>query len=77
MSYRNPQIVQPNKVGQIYGAGLASFGQNVAKGITAYALKQEKIRKEQEAELKKQQDLYNKVDVEKAQMTANFLQKTK
>lgn len=77
MSYRNPQIVQPNKVGQIYGAGLASFGQNVAKGITAYALKQEKIRKEQETELKKQQDLYNKVDVEKAQMTANFLQKTK
>ncbi len=77
MSYRNPQIVQPAKVGEIYGAGIAQFGKNISKGIDAYALKQEKILKEQQAELKKQQDLYNKVDFEKAQMTANFQQKTK
>jgi len=77
MSYRNPQIVQPAKVGEIYGAGIAQFGKNISKGIDAYALKQEKIRKEQEAELKKQQNLYNQVDFEKAKMSANFTQKTR
>ena len=77
MSYRNPQIVQPAKVGEIYGAGIAQLGSTIAKNIDAYALKQEKIRKEQQAELKKQQDLYNKVDFEKAKMSANFDQKTR
>jgi len=77
MSYRNPQIVQPAKVGEIYAAGIAQFGSNIAKNIDAYALKQEKIRKEQQAELKKQQNLYNTVDFEKAKMSANFDQKTR
>ena len=77
MSYRNPQIVQPAKVGEIYGAGIAQLGSTIAKNIDAYALKQEKIRKEQQAELKKQQNLYNKVDFEKAKMSANFDQKTR
>ena len=77
MSYRNPQIVQPAKVGEIYGAGIAQLGKSISQGIDAYALKQEKIRKEQEAELKKQQNLYNQVDFEKAKMSANFTQKTR
>ncbi len=32
MSYRNPQIVRDTS-GEIYGQGIASFGQAIAKGI--------------------------------------------
>jgi len=77
MSYRNPQIVQPSKAGQIYAAGLAEVGKQAARGIEMYAKKQEKLLKEQEAALKKEQDLFNKVDLEKAKMNANFQQQTK
>lgn len=77
MSYRNPQIVQPSKAGQIYAAGLEQVGKQAARGIEMYAKKQEKLLKEQEAALKKEQDLFNRVDLEKAKMNANFQQQTK
>ena len=77
MSYRNPQIIQPSKEGQIIGAGIARFGQQIGQGIDKFAKEQERLRKEQLAELKKEQDLFNKVDLEKAKMNANFQQQTK
>ena len=77
MSYRNPQIIQPSKEGQIIGAGIARFGQQIGRGIDKFAKEQERLRKEQLAELKKEQDLFNKVDLEKAKMNANFQQQTK
>ncbi len=42
MSYRNPQIVQPAKVGEIYGAGIAQLGKSISQGIDAYDFKTRK-----------------------------------
>jgi hypothetical protein len=56
MSYRNPQIVRDTS-GEIYGQGIASFGQAIAKGIMVAGNRREQQRKEAETEAKRTQQI--------------------
>ena len=75
MSYRNPQIVQPSKAGEIYAQAIAGFGKQAAGTIQAIGDKKraEEKRIDDQNELLRKQ--YNKVDIENAEMSADFYQK--
>ena len=56
MSYRNPQIIRDTS-GELYGQGIAGFGQAIAKGIMVAGNRREQQRKEADAEAKRTQQI--------------------
>ena len=77
MSYRNPQIVQPSKAGEIYAAAIGNFGKQVAGTIQAFGDKKRAEEKAANAEAEVNRQIYNKIDIENAEMQADMTQKIK
>ena len=77
MSYRNPQIVQPSKAGEIYAQAIAGFGKQVAGSIQAIGDKRRAEEKAANAEAEVNRKIYNKIDIENAEMQADMTQKIK
>ena len=77
MSYRNPQIVQPSKAGEIYAAAIGNFGKQVAGTIQAIGDKKRAEEKAANAEAEVNRQIYNKIDIENAEMQADMTQKIK
>ena len=77
MSYRNPQIVQPSKAGEIYAAAIGNFGKQVAGTMQAIGDKKRAEEKAANAEAEVNRQIYNKIDIENAEMQADMTQKIK
>lgn len=77
MSYRNPQIVQPSKAGEIYAAAIGNFGKQVAGTMQAIGDKKRTEEKAANAEAEVNRQIYNKIDIENAEMQADMTQKIK
>lgn len=77
MSYRNPQIVQPSKAGEIYAAAIGNFGKQVAGTMQAIGDKKRAAEKAANAEAEVNRKIYNKIDIENAEMQADMTQKIK
>ena len=77
MSYRNPQIVQPSKAGEIYAQAIAGFGKQAAGTIQAIGDKKRTEEKAANAEAEVNRQIYNKIDIENAEMQADMTQKIK
>jgi len=77
MSYRNPQIVQPSKAGEIYAQAIAGFGKQAAGAIQAVGDKKRAEEKALNAEAEVNRQIYNKIDIENAEMQADMTQKIK
>ena len=77
MSYRNPQIVQPSRAGEIYAQAIAGFGKQAAGTIQAIGDKKRAAEKAANAEAEVNRKIYNKIDIENAEMQADMTQKIK
>lgn len=77
MSYRNPQIVQPSKAGEIYAQAIAGFGKQAAGAMQAVGDKRRAEEKALNAEAEVNRQIYNKIDIENAEMQADMTQKIK
>ena len=77
MSYRNPQIVQPSRAGEIYAQAIAGFGKQAAGTIQAIGDKKRTEEKAANAEAEVNRQIYNKIDIENAEMQADMTQKIK
>lgn len=61
--YENPQIIQPDKSGEIIGESISNFGESITKGLYNRYDKIETKNKENKLTLQKMQDRKNETDL--------------
>ena len=71
MSYRNPEIIT-DKSGEILAQGFASFGQNIAAGITKASANAAQIKKDRAAETARLQKLQTDVELQTNERANSF-----
>jgi len=70
--YDNPQIIQPNRSGEVIGSAIANFGQSIAQGLNNTAEIIRAKEKEDKLTIEKLQNRKNEIDLAYAEKRSKY-----